>query len=202
MTGIYKNCLVCGAKFWTMFKEIKRGKGKYCSQKCFHIARKGVHFHIKGRLSRKGFRYVCKPISMETAICKCCKKRFTYVKRGSRKGGIFCSLKCSGLWNAKKRHRATNIELLLEVALLKRKINYRKQVIIGSIGVVDFLLPHKLIIQCDGDYWHSFVKIIAKDKKQDAQFIEMGYKILRFSENALINRFKKCWTIIKRNLEL
>ena len=74
-----------------------------------------------------------------------------------------------------------------------------KQVPIEGIALVDFLLPNKIIVQCDGDYWHSKEKNKAKDISQDTVLGFKGYKVYRFWEHEIkksaINCIKKIYEI-------
>ena len=100
------------------------------------------------------------------------------VKKG---GGIFCSRKCLAIWKLQHtKTRDTDIERLMESALVNRNIPYLKQVPIGGIALVDFLLSNKIIIQCDGDYWHSEKKNKGRDRKQDLVLFSKGYRVYRF----------------------
>jgi hypothetical protein len=74
-----KNCLHCGKEFETIPARVKVGKGKYCSQHCYFVA-KG-----KGKDKRKRF-------------CKGCGKEFFPLQSQIDRGvGIFCSQQCHGL---------------------------------------------------------------------------------------------------------
>jgi G:T-mismatch repair DNA endonuclease (very short patch repair protein) len=56
----------------------------------------------------------------------------------------------------KIRHKDTKIELKVEKELKRRNINYQKQISLYPRAMVDFYLPeYRIVIQCDGDYWHN-----------------------------------------------
>uniref|UniRef100_A0A7C3SNC3 DUF559 domain-containing protein n=1 Tax=Dictyoglomus turgidum TaxID=513050 RepID=A0A7C3SNC3_9BACT len=68
----------------------------------------------------------------------------------------------------KKRHKwcNTDIEKITENELKRRKLFYLPQQPIGGFVLVDFYLPdQKIIIECDGDYWHNRPEIKEKDRK-------------------------------------
>lgn len=51
---------------------------------------------------------------------------------------------------------------------------------------VDFFVPaQRLIIECDGRYWHSLPERREHDKKRDAYFIAHGYRVLHLPEEAI-----------------
>lgn len=80
----------------------------------------------------------------------------------------------------------------MEDELIRRNIPYTKQVPLLGIALVDFLLPHDIVIQCDGDYWHSRVINKGKDIAQDTVLYFKGYKIFRFKGSEIKKSAKKC----------
>ncbi|MHA1343585.1 MAG: HNH endonuclease signature motif containing protein [Promethearchaeota archaeon] len=54
---IYRNCLVCGKQFKVYPRDLKRGKGKYCSQKCANFAR-GVSISKPKHIKSNGYVYL------------------------------------------------------------------------------------------------------------------------------------------------
>ena len=59
----------------------------------------------------------------------------------------------------------TEIEKIMARELLKKKIPFVKQFNVENKFVCDFAIPlFKVIIECDGDYWHANPKIYKKDK--------------------------------------
>jgi very-short-patch-repair endonuclease len=101
----------------------------------------------------------------------------------------------SGL-NAEKRHgmpsalrkdkagsvvqKATNIENQFRYALLRKGLDFIEQANIGPWSC-DFLLPdHKIVIEADGEYWHSIPKTIMKDRRKDLWLRSKGYSVLHF----------------------
>ena len=128
-----------------------------------------------------------------TRHCKNCGKSFI-MKRSRIKTQIFCSRQCSGIWTAKNlvKFRDTSIELMIEQELKKRNISYQKQVPILTTAIVDFLLPNKIIIQCDGNFWHSRKINKGKDIAQDTVLQFNGYKVYRFTETEIKKSAKRC----------
>ena len=126
--------------------------------------------------------------------CKICGKEKTFPVSTIKKGqGKFCSQKCFSIWNIKHmKKKDTSIELAVENELKRRGIPYLKQVPIKGIALVDFLLPNKIIIQADGDYWHSRKKNKGKDISQDTELYFKNYKVFRFTETEINKSAKKC----------
>jgi very-short-patch-repair endonuclease len=92
----------------------------------------------------------------------------------------------------------TKIELKIEAELIKRNINYQKQVPLCKVAVVDFYLPeYRIVIQADGDYWHNLKKHKERDKKQDAVLTFNGFNVYRFWEHEINKSVEECINKIK-----
>jgi very-short-patch-repair endonuclease len=127
-------------------------------------------------------------------ICKVCKKSF-YVKPSVIKysGALFCSHHYRGIYTIKhKKTQNTSIEIAMENELKKQYIPYLPQAPIKNIALVDFLLPNKIIVQCDGIYWHNKPNVKQRDKKQDNILTSYGYKIFRFTDIEIEKSPQKC----------
>jgi very-short-patch-repair endonuclease len=80
---------------------------------------------------------------------------------------------------AASRTRPTSIERKLYEILNELEIPHEAQYQIGKY-VVDALIPNiNLIIEADGEYWHSKPEQIEKDKIRDKWLTEKGYQIIR-----------------------
>lgn len=208
-------CGICKKSFWAKPSDIKRGGGKYCSQKCSGLAlskskrgykqtkrtkeklsnaRRGKYLgenssNWKGGISKKDIK----------KICKICGKEFYTTIYAIQNGfGKLCSHRCKGIWTIKhQKTKDTSIELAIEAELIKQNIPYLKQSPVEGIALVDFLLPNKIIIQCDGDYWHSLQKVKNRDANQDFALGFRGYKIYRFSGTEIRKSASRCIERIK-----
>jgi len=96
------------------------------------------------------------------------------------------------------KNRITSIELKMERELRKRNIYYKKQFPLLKRTVVDFYLPkHKVVIYCDGTFWHNSKwaekqGVKEKDRRQNKILIANGYRIFRFPEIEINKSPKKC----------
>lgn len=182
---IKRICLVCGKEFTEIPSRIKTGRGKFCSVEC--MGKWYSEYHRKenspvwlGEIEKK---------------CKTCgKKMLVNVSKIKKGEGIFCSLECAGVWKmANMKKKSTKIEFLIEQELVKRGISYDKQIPIPiAHTVVDFLLPNKIVVYCDGDYWHRLRKVKQRDKRQNNILISNGYKVFRFSETDIKKSAENC----------
>ncbi len=216
--GISKKCLVCSKKFYVEQNVDRNGFGKFCSHKCCGIFQRE---EVERKCETCGIRFKVNPCYLKNGFSKFCSVK-CYIKFGKnnpnwRGGKIkkncivcgknyyifpaieklgkskFCSTNCCATWtNKHNKTKDTSIELLIGKELRKRGIKYQKQVIVGGISVVDFLLPHKIIIQADGLYWHSKPKTKERDSRQDNNYRNKGYKVFRFGENDIKESVKKC----------
>ena len=127
-------------------------------------------------------------------ICGICgKEKFLFPSSIKNGEGKFCSYRCSTIWNMKhiKKHD-TDIEIAVEKELIKRCIPYMKQVPVLGIALVDFLLPNRIVIQCDGSYWHNRPNVKERDANQDFILTFNNYKVYRFSDKEINKSAKKC----------
>lgn len=99
----------------------------------------------------------------------------------------------SNLANPNRVFRDTKIELAIEAELIKRNINYQKQVPLCKIAIVDFYLPeYRIVIQADGDYWHNLPDRKERDSQQDAVLTFNGFNVHRFWEHEINESVAKC----------
>lgn len=77
----------------------------------------------------------------------------------------------------------TSIERAVQAVLDELGIAYKRQKCLGH-WVVDFYIPDKnLVIEAEGDYWHSLPEVVEKDARRDAWLTAHGYKVLRLAEH-------------------
>ena len=173
--GLIKlDCEYCGKEFETY--EIR--PGKYCSQKC-------------------GYKAKTTRVEKE---CEHCGKLFEISPAKLKMGiGRYCSIKC----NLDSR-QPTNLELKGRELLNDLGIKFEEQYPIGFF-VSDIYIPEaNLIIEWDGDYWHSLKNNMARDKRKDKYLKRKGFTVLRFwehevykEEEYVIDTIKQCITSIK-----
>lgn len=83
---------------------------------------------------------------------------------------------------ATRLREPTSIERAVAGVLSELGIVFEPQVLF-KYYVADLYLPeHNVIIECDGDYWHSTPAMIAHDKKRDKWFTNHGIGIIRLKE--------------------
>ncbi len=102
--------------------------------------------------------------------------------------------------NPNTKFKETGIELKIEAELIKRGINYQKQVPLCNIAIVDFYLPeYRIVIQADGCYWHgcpihypTYHNSKQRDLNQDKVLTFNGFNLYRFWEHEINESIEAC----------
>ncbi len=82
----------------------------------------------------------------------------------------------------------TSIEKKVYSELIKRGFLFEKQKLINGKFLVDAYIPKlNLVIEADGDYWHSLDRVKKRDKAKNAYLAKCGYNLLRISETEINN---------------
>lgn len=93
----------------------------------------------------------------------------------------------------KQGGKSSKIEEIMYRALSKKGIEVRRQYPIAGRYLADFCIPSmKVIIECDGDYWHSLPEISERDKKRDLYLKKDGWKVLHFFEREIREDASSC----------
>ena len=66
---------------------------------------------------------------------------------------------------------------------------HRRQVWIPGVGRVDFLFGERLVIEIDGEEYHSDPVAFEADRRRDALLSAWGYRVLRFSYRQVMDRW-------------
>jgi len=91
-----------------------------------------------------------------------------------------------------KKYTHTDIEIIVAKFLQALGVEYETQKLIGRYAV-DFYIPSKhLVIECDGDYWHSKPEIQKRDKEKNIYLASKGYSLLRVLGSRILARDLKC----------
>jgi len=194
---VKKLCLTCGKEIYIKPSLLKRGRGKFCSMECYRI------WCLKNRKGEKNGHYQGGKI---TRFCQVCGKKFevspSKIKLG---GGKFCSCQCFGIWNMKHmKKQSTSIEIKVKKYLKKLKLDYQSQKVIKEgKTIADFYIPaQRIVIYCDGEYWHSLPNRQKIDATQDLLLGLNRYKVVRLQGKIIKSgKFKKVLSKILRKEE-
>jgi very-short-patch-repair endonuclease len=210
------NCKVCGKEFEAFPAEIEYGR-KFCSTECAYSENgrnlKRVEqvkcvckvcckeFTVPPSAIKKGNGIVCSreclikwKTTEKEVSCKGCGTKFMRQDSHIPKYKVnYCSSECwyrYGLPETQKE--MTDIEVKMKDELDKRGIEYEMQQWVEGICCADFLLPGKVIIMCDGDYWHRLPMRPQRDGKQNFRLRAKGYKVFRFWGTDINRSIEEC----------
>jgi very-short-patch-repair endonuclease len=174
-------CQGCGIEFRIRHSVAKTQK--YCSKECGGI----YGSHPTGIKNHKWKPKI-------KLICQYCGKQFeTFPCRAGRRN--YCSKKHATLGNLQRfaSGKRTDIEIAMADALKKAKIEFAEQVILFDKFMVDFLLTdRRIVIQCDGLFWHSPKNVQSRDRGQDKYLNKAGYEVLRFTDKEIYRDLSAC----------
>lgn len=110
-------------------------------------------------------------------------------RHGIGKGTVLRRLRECGI-EVRRLHystpRTTAIEEAMYGELERRGVTFVKQQVVDGLWVVDALVPGaRLVIECDGEYWHSLPGREQHDQRRDKYLLSRGYQVFRFPESAI-----------------
>lgn len=185
-------CQQCGKAFTVTQGVLNRAgydTGKFCSREC-QVERKR---QIRGNAH---------PLKVPYAqlTCQWCGKPYE-VKPSLAKVSKFCGKHCQGAWAARNMSRKeTAIEATIRSLLDQMGVSYIQECAI-DFYTCDFVIESsRLVIECDGTYWHGLVKVLSRDKRKDKLLSSKGYKILRLPESRIRSDLEWCRQQILKSL--
>ena len=94
--------------------------------------------------------------------------------------------------------RDTSIEIKIQNILKENGYDFVTHQSCCNICIPDILFPEKkVIVQCDGDYWHNFPCGNEKDHMQDEILEKNGWHVLRFWECMINDNIQLCFNIFE-----
>lgn len=94
----------------------------------------------------------------------------------------------------------SGLESILRVAAMLEGWNVEVQVYIRGVGRVDLLINGWLVIEADGDAYHSSPQQRAKDRLRDAALVRQGMRCHRFGHTQILNDLPGCMAVIREYL--
>lgn len=89
--------------------------------------------------------------------------------------------------------RNTSIELKMQQILEENEYSFSTHIPLCKICIPDIVLEDKkIIVQCDGDYWHNYPDGLEKDHKQDEVLTKNGWRVIRFWEHEINKNIQDC----------
>ena len=202
------------AKKGKMPKNIDKIKGwnkgltKYISKSMMRISEKNIENNRLGVCGNKGFKHT---EETKDKMRKSNKTKFLWKNPKYRE---MMSVKHKEFYKkypekhpnriVASNNRMTFIEKQIETVLLeiglKNKIDFEHNYRILSYFPDFTIFNKKLIIECDGQYWHSSKEAKQRDKKRQLVIENLGYKFIRFTGVEIRNNLKKCKMMIYAEL--
>ena len=193
-----KSCKVCGKQFSIKRYLVEEGFGFYCGKKCwfelFERNKKLVvckqcqkEFYVINAVYKKGPKFCSKKCRDDskrdyvTSNCQNCKEDFQLPRGDLNRGrGYFCTRVCYKTFVGE-----TSIEKIVRLALEELKENFVQEAKFGRFHA-DFYLPErKVVIECDGEYWHRSQLIKERDLRKELFLNEQGLKVVRLTEEEI-----------------
>jgi very-short-patch-repair endonuclease len=168
----------------------KDGRGEFECQECG--ARIALHKYLARRRRfcspecAKKWRVRHKPAAMVSLSCVWCGKEFqrhqSYIDHNG--GRVkFCSKECNGAFTARyKQNRVSAAETAFLDAVEAAGLAVNRQVRIKGFVVDAVCAERNVVIEFDGEYWHSFTHVLAKDERKADAVAWAGYKLVRVRE--------------------
>lgn len=190
--AVQRTCEQCGKAFEIKPSALNRSgytMGRFCSRAC-QVEHKR---HIRGEAHPLRVQYV-------QLTCQWCGKTYE-LKPSIAKTSKFCSRHCQGAWSAKNMSRKeTTIEAAIRSLLDQMGVTYIQECPI-DFYTCDFVIESsRLVIECDGTYWHSIDKVFRRDKKKDKLLTSKGYRVLRLPESRIKSDLEWCRQEIIKSL--
>lgn len=174
---VSKECQHCGITYevipsWT--------DSKYCSQDCKYAHMRTIRGD-KHPLKKPSAVKVC-------TFCGCTYETKPSIAPRSR----FCSKQCHGAWVVQNTKASTSIETRIAALLDDLGLAYQAQKPMAHF-LCDFVLRQfRLVIECDGDYWHQLDAVKQRDQRKDAWLTSHGYTVLRLAEHKINGDIEWC----------
>jgi very-short-patch-repair endonuclease len=91
----------------------------------------------------------------------------------------------------------SGIESLFRVAAVSQGWTVEVQVFIDGIGRVDFVINGWLVIEVDGDRWHSTPEQRARDRAREALLVQRGMRSHRFAYGQVMGDLDMCIEVVR-----
>jgi very-short-patch-repair endonuclease len=185
-------CPVCAVVFPAKWEAAKQRRQECCSNACA--------MKLLGS-RRTGDR---NPWYKPKVVCVCanCGKSFEKfpcrVHTHAGRKADFCSKICLYVHNHGKKKERTDIEIAMAKILTDAGISFEEQVPLYERWIADFIIESsRLVIFCDGAYWHDRPRVAAKDRGQTAYLEKCGWNVLRFNDDEILKTPDACLCLIQ-----
>jgi very-short-patch-repair endonuclease len=113
--------------------------------------------------------------------CETCSNEFRLNASEAKVRGRFCSFACYRRFTGE-----SSIERITREALQSLNLDFVQEYDLGKRNVFDFYVPVlRVLIECDGKYWHSLPGVKDRDQQKDIRARAKGYKVIRLDEGVI-----------------
>lgn len=91
----------------------------------------------------------------------------------------------------------SGLESILRVALVLAGLRVEVQVVIRGVGRVDLVVNGWLVIETDGDSWHSTRSQRERDRARDAALVLRGMRQHRFGHDQIMDDLEGCVEVVR-----
>lgn len=121
-------------------------------------------------------------------LSKGVRERISNSMKGKHNMEYYKEMGIRGLLKQQNSKEPTSIEKKVYEELKNCGLLFEKQHLVNGKFLVDAYIPSlNLIIEADGDYWHSLDRVVKKDKAENAYLTKCGFNLLRFTETEINN---------------
>ena len=184
---ITKCCETCKKDF---IVRTSQAYARFCSNECMWVWRGPI-------ITEKRYQ----PDARTDVCCGFCGTIFSALLCSIRSGrSVYCSRQCNGSASVRKQNRLSRAEKLFGDALEAAGMSPVRQHRVGR-WLVDFFFPDvSLVVEFDGEYWHSTPAAIARDARKDIDMRKRGFQVLRVGERLWIERPEDAVSLVQQEL--
>jgi very-short-patch-repair endonuclease len=91
----------------------------------------------------------------------------------------------------------SGLETKARLRLRALGIPYRAQVRISRVGYVDLLVGERLVIELDGEAWHSGPIAYSEDRRRDLELMRQGFVVMRLSFAQVMSEWALVESVIR-----
>ena len=175
-------CPQCGQAFRPPWKN-----QKYCSRECAS-KNSNIGRIIKGR-----------PRIRVEATCTICGKK-CLVPPYRALHFKACSQKCSTMIARLAAKTVSKLEFKMQDIMVKAGLSAIHQYKIGFYMVDFAFAQQKVVIECDGDYWHSLPNNMANDRRKNTYLTRQGWCVIHLPEHKINSVPGECLQLIQEAL--
>ncbi|MGN6327202.1 endonuclease domain-containing protein [Pseudolysinimonas sp.] len=125
--------------------------------------------------------------AMETVIAMNSALQHTLVTRSALATVFDRSRRSRWLLDHVDGRSQSGTETIARLALGRRGVRLRPQVVVPGVGRVDLLIGERLVLEIDGAAWHASPEAFEVDRRRDLELTVRGFLVVRISYRRVID---------------